>query len=51
MDQQQTGHVLEVSGLNIFYGSVHAVKDISFSVKPGRYLACLAPTAPVKQAH
>lgn len=39
----QSEYVLDVDGLNIFYGSLHAVKDISFSVKPGEIFGLLGP--------
>lgn len=39
----QNDHVLEVQGLNISYGATHAVKDISFSVKPGEIFGLLGP--------
>jgi ABC-2 type transport system ATP-binding protein len=39
----QNEYVLEVTDLNIFYGSFHAVKDISFSVKPGEIFGLLGP--------
>lgn len=40
---QQNNFVLEVEGLNVFYGSFHAVKDISFTVKPGEIFGLLGP--------
>jgi ABC-2 type transport system ATP-binding protein len=35
--------VLEVAGLNIFYGSFQAVKDVSFSVNAGEIFGLLGP--------
>lgn len=43
MEQQRNNFVLEVEGLNVFYGSFHAVKDISFTVKPGEIFGLLGP--------
>lgn len=39
----QNDYVLEVSGLNIYYGVTHAVNDISFSVKRGEIFGLLGP--------
>lgn len=36
-------HVLEVEGLNVYYGSFHAVKDVSFTVKTGEIFGLLGP--------
>jgi len=41
--QEQKNYVLQVSGLNVFYGSTHAVKDISFTVLPGEIFGLLGP--------
>ncbi len=35
--------ILEVTGLNIFYGSFQAVRDVSFAVKPGEIFGLLGP--------
>jgi len=43
MDQQPNNYVLQVEGLNVYYGSFHAVKDISFNVKPGEIFGLLGP--------
>ena len=43
MEQQRNNFVLEVERLNVFYGSFHAVKDISFTVKPGEIFGLLGP--------
>jgi ABC-2 type transport system ATP-binding protein len=40
---QQQANVLEVNGLNVFYGPLHAVKNISFSVGPGEIFGLLGP--------
>jgi len=40
---KQNEYVLEVTGLNIFYGSFQAVNDVSFSVKPGEIFGLLGP--------
>jgi ABC-2 type transport system ATP-binding protein len=36
-------YILTVSGLNVFYGSLHAVQDISFNVLPGEIFGLLGP--------
>ena len=33
--------MLEVTGLNVYYGNIHALKDISFTVKPGESLCIM----------
>src|ERR1700752_2876256 len=35
--------ILDVDGLNIFYGSFQAVKNVSFHVKPGEIFGLLGP--------
>ncbi|CAN5528918.1 hypothetical protein BH10BAC2_BH10BAC2_08670 [soil metagenome] len=40
---QQPTNVLEVTGLNVYYGALHAVKDISFTVQPGEIFGLLGP--------
>lgn len=40
----ETGnYVLEVKGLNVYYGNLHAVHDISFTVLPGEIFGLLGP--------
>jgi ABC-2 type transport system ATP-binding protein len=36
-------NVLEVADLNVYYGSFHAVKNISFTLKPGEIFGLLGP--------
>lgn len=43
MDHQENNFVLEVKGLNVFYGTFQAVKDVSFEVKPGEIFGLLGP--------
>lgn len=43
MNNQAGDYVLEVDGLNVYYGSLHAVKDVSFSVHPGEIFGLLGP--------
>ncbi len=43
MEQQNGSFVLEVKGLNVYYGSFHAVKDVSFNVKNGEIFGLLGP--------
>lgn len=33
--------LLEVSGINVYYGNIHAIKDISFSVNEGEIVALI----------
>jgi ABC-2 type transport system ATP-binding protein len=40
---QQQSNVLEVNGLNVHYGSLHAVKNISFTVGRGEIFGLLGP--------
>ena len=41
--EQQNEYVLEVKGLHVSYGAVHAVNNISFSVKHGEIFGLLGP--------
>jgi ABC-2 type transport system ATP-binding protein len=43
MNHSSESYVLEVDGLNVHYGSLHAVKDISFTVKAGEIFGLLGP--------
>ncbi|RFM29535.1 ABC transporter ATP-binding protein [Deminuibacter soli] len=36
-------HMLQVEGLNVFYGSFHAVRDVAFDVRPGEIFGLLGP--------
>jgi ABC-2 type transport system ATP-binding protein len=36
-------YILEVEGLNVYYGAFHAVHDVSFNVLPGEILGLLGP--------
>lgn len=38
-----TDNILKVQGLNIYYGSFHAVQDVSFEVLPGEIFGLLGP--------
>ena len=38
-----TSPILQVEGLNIYYGSQHAVRDVSFDVRPGEIFGLLGP--------
>ena len=33
--------MLEVKNINVYYGSIHAIKDISFSVEQGEVVALI----------
>ena len=43
MNLQRDNYVLEVQGLNVYYDSLHAVKDISFAVYAGEIFGLLGP--------
>jgi ABC-2 type transport system ATP-binding protein len=43
MNDQNGSSVLEVSGLNVFYGTFQAVKDVSFKVNSGEIFGFLGP--------
>src|SRR5580765_1494516 len=36
-------YILEVEGLNVYYGSFQAVRDVSFNVLPGEIFGLLGP--------
>jgi ABC-2 type transport system ATP-binding protein len=43
MQDESGGLVLNVAGLNVQYGSFHAVRDVSFNVQPGEIFGLLGP--------
>jgi ABC-2 type transport system ATP-binding protein len=43
MNTPNTHPVLQVSGLDVSYGSFHAVRQVSFSVQPGEIFGLLGP--------
>lgn len=42
-NSNHTSPILQVKGLNIYYGSQHAVRDVSFDVRPGEIFGLLGP--------
>ena len=40
------GTILKVDDINVYYGSIHAIKGISFEVNQGEIVTRSAPTAP-----
>ncbi len=43
MNNQDGAYILQVQGLNVFYGSFQAVNNVSFDVKPGEIFGLLGP--------
>ena len=43
MNDQPGSSILQVNGLNVSYGSFHAVRDVSFDVKAGEIFGLLGP--------
>ena len=39
------GTILKVDDINVYYGSIHAIKGISFEVEEGKWSPSSAPTA------
>ena len=39
--------LLKVDNINVFYGNIHAVKDVSFEVNEGEIVTSSVPTVPV----
>ena len=39
--------LLKVDNINVFYGNIHAVKDVSFEVNEARSSPSSVPTVPV----
>ena len=35
------GPILKVSGINVYYGAIHAIKDVSFEVNPGEIVTLI----------
>jgi len=43
MNHQTGSSILQVNALNVFYGTFHAVRDVSFEVKAGEIFGLLGP--------
>src|ERR1700733_8276251 len=43
MNNQSPGPVLQVEGLNVYYGPLQAVRNVSFDVKAGEIFGLLGP--------
>jgi ABC-2 type transport system ATP-binding protein len=43
MSNLQQVPILQVAGLHVYYGAFHAVRDVSFEVKPGEIFGLLGP--------
>lgn len=50
MRDQNGSSLLQVEGLNVFYGNFHAVTDVSFEVRSGEIFGYSAQMVPEKQA-
>jgi len=42
-NSNHTSHVLQVEGLNVYYGTFQAVRNVSFNVRPGEIFGLLGP--------
>jgi ABC-type Na+ transport system ATPase subunit NatA len=42
-----SNYILQVQGLNAFYGNFQAVRDVSFTVLPGEIFGLLGPNGDV----
>ena len=40
------GTILKVEDINVYYGSIHAIKGISFEVQEGEVVYCAAKPVP-----
>jgi len=38
---ERAGHMLDISGINVYYGAIHALKDVSISVDEGEIVAII----------
>ncbi len=45
----QTAPYVELRSVSKYFGSVIALKDVSFDVCPARFIACWATTAPASR--
>ena len=40
--------MLKVNNIDVYYGAIHAIKDVSLEVPDGEIVTLIAPTVPVK---
>ena len=44
MDQEKTEPIVVTRELNLFYGSLHALKEVSLAIEPRQITACIGPS-------
>ena len=43
--------ILKVEDINVYYGSIHAIKGVSFEVREGEIVTLIGATAPANPPH